>query len=154
MSCLLGGNRDIFFPKMSDALRLTKFSDIARRYVSQFGYEPFECASEDEARARAAELIAARKWPCYFFNSDTTGEKDFEEFFTDTEDLDMQRFQSIGVIQNEARFDPVVLDRFLHEIGGMLQDGRWERSQLVNLFNHMIPEFNHKETGKYLDGRM
>jgi FlaA1/EpsC-like NDP-sugar epimerase len=154
MSCLLGGNRDIFFPKMSDALRLTKFSDIARRYVSQLGYEPFECASEDEARDRAAELVAARKWPCYFFNSDTTGEKDFEEFFTDKEDLDMQRFESIGVIRNEARFDPTMLDLFLHEIGGMLQHGRWERSQLVDLFNRMIPEFNHKETGKFLDGRM
>ncbi len=154
MSCLLGGNRDIFFPKMSDALRLTKFSDIARRYVSQLGYEPFECASEDEARDRAAELVAARKWPCYFFNSDTTGEKDFEEFFTDKEDLDMRRFESIGVIRNEARFDPTMLDLFLHEIGGMLQHGRWERSQLVDLFNRMIPEFNHKETGKFLDGRM
>jgi hypothetical protein len=139
---------------MSDALRLTKFSDIARRYVSQLGYEPFECASEDEARDRAAELVAARKWPCYFFNSDTTGEKDFEEFFTDKEDLDMRRFESIGVIRNEARFDPTMLDLFLHEIGGMLQHGRWERSQLVDLFNRMIPEFNHKETGKFLDGRM
>jgi hypothetical protein len=66
----------------------------------------------------------------------------------------MRRFESIGVIRNEARFDPTMLDLFLHEIGGMLQHGRWERSQLVDLFNRMIPEFNHKETGKFLDGRM
>jgi FlaA1/EpsC-like NDP-sugar epimerase len=153
-SCLLGGNRDIFFPKMSDALRLTKFSDIACRYLSQLGYEPFECASEDEARSRAEELIAARKWPCYFFRSDTTGEKDFEEFFTDKEDLDMNRFRSIGVIRNEARFDESALQGFLDSIGEMLRKGQWDRSQLVDLFNRMIPEFNHKETGKFLDGRM
>lgn len=153
-SCLLGGNRDIFFPKMSDALRLTKFSDIACRYLDRLGYEPFECASEDEARSRAEELIAARKWPCYFFRSDTTGEKDFEEFFTDKEDLDMERFHSIGVIRNEARFDEMVLQGFLESIGAMLRNGQWDRSQLVDLFNRMIPEFNHKETGKFLDGRM
>jgi FlaA1/EpsC-like NDP-sugar epimerase len=153
-SCLLGGNRDIFFPKMSDALRLTKFSDIACRFLAQLGYEPFECSSEDEARGRAAELIAARKWPCYFFKSDTTGEKDFEEFFTDREDLDMARFRSIGVIRNEARFDEKALSDFLASIDAMLRAGRWDRSQLVDLFNRMIPEFNHKETGKFLDGRM
>lgn len=154
MSCMLANNREIFFPKMSDALRLTRFSDIAVRFLEQLGYEAYECASEDEARGRASELIASRRWPCYFFASDTTGEKDFEEFFTDKEDLDMRRFESIGVIRNEARFDPTMLDLFLHEIGGMLQHGRWERSQLVDLFNRMIPEFNHKETGKFLDGRM
>jgi FlaA1/EpsC-like NDP-sugar epimerase len=153
-SCLLGGNRDIFFPKMSDALRLTKFSDIACRYLAHLGYEPFECASEDEARGRAAELIAARRWPCYFFRSDTTGEKDFEEFFTDKEDLDMERFSSIGVIRNEARFEEAELEGFLESIGAMLRAGRWDRSQIVDLFNRMIPEFNHKETGKFLDGRM
>jgi len=82
MSCLLGENRDIFFPKLSEDLHLTTFSDIAVRYLADLGYEAFECATEDEARERAPELIAKKQWPCYFFSSDTTGEKDFEEFFT------------------------------------------------------------------------
>ena len=153
-SCLLGENRDIFFPKLSEKLHLITFSDIAVRYLAALGYEAYECASEDEARGRAAELIAQRKWPCYFFKSDTTGEKDFEEFFTDKEVLDMARFESIGVIKNDPVFDPAALDDFADRIESMKQRGLWEKAELVELFNKMIPDFNHKETGKYLDGRM
>ena len=154
MSCLLANNREIFFPKMSDALRLTRFSHIAVRFLEQLGYEPHECSSEDEARGRAAELIASRRWPCYFFASDTTGEKDFEEFFTDRETLDMGRFRSLGVIANDPSFDGATLDGFMRRIREMLAAGTWSRGELVELFNEMIPEFNHRETGKFLDGRM
>ncbi len=153
-SCLLGENRDIFFPKLSEKLHLITFSDIAVRYLASLGYEAYECATEDEARDRAAELIAQRKWPCYFFDSDTTGEKDFEEFFTDKEILDMGRFESIGVIKNEPVFVDAVLNEFLAVVEGLKQRGLWEKFELVDLFNKMIPDFNHKETGKYLDGRM
>lgn len=153
-SCLLGENRDIFFPKLSEKLHLITFSDIAVRYLAALGYEAYECESEDEARGRVAELIAQRKWPCYFFKSDTTGEKDFEEFFTDKEVLDMARFESIGVIKNDPVFDPAALDDFAARIESMKQRGSWEKAELVELFNKMIPDFNHKETGKYLDGRM
>jgi FlaA1/EpsC-like NDP-sugar epimerase len=79
LSGLLGNNRDIFFPKLSEHLHLITFSEIAVRYLRERGYEPYECESEEEARDRADELIANKQWPCYFFNSDTTGEKDFEE---------------------------------------------------------------------------
>lgn len=153
-SCLLGENRDIFFPKLSEALNLTRFSDIAMRYLRQHGYEPHECGSEEEARSRAEELIARRRWPCYFFASDTTGEKDFEEFFTDAETLDMQRFRSIGIVKNEARFDAARLDDFLARIGRIRSLPTWGKPELVELFNDMIPDFAHKETGKYLDARM
>ncbi len=91
MSCLLGENRDIFFPKLSEQLHLTTFSDIAERYIENLGYEPYHCSTEEEARDRSDELIASKRWPCYFFKSDTSGEKDFEEFFTDNEILDMNR---------------------------------------------------------------
>ena len=154
MSCLLGENRDIFFPKLSEKLHLITFSEIAVRYLKALGYEPYECASEDEARDRAEELIAQRKWPCYFFNSDTTGEKDFEEFFTDKEVLDMSRFDSLGVIKNEPVYEQELLDHFLKVIAGLKAQGLWEKVDLVDLFNKMIPDFKHKETGKYLDGRM
>jgi len=153
-SCLLGNNREIFFPKLSNALQLTRFSDIAVRFLEDLGFEPYECASEDEARGRAGELIAMRKWPCYFFKSDTTGEKDFEEFFTEGEDVNLARFESIGVISNPPSFDNAILDAFHVDIDAMLQSGKWDRSQLVSLFNRTIPEFRHSETGKFLDGRM
>ena len=153
-SCLLGDNRDIFFPKLSEQLDLTRFSDIAVRYLHALGFEPHECASEEEARGRAAELIARKRWPVYFFASDTTGEKDFEEFHTGTETLDMARFEAIGVIKNEPIFEEAKLEQFLATIHRIRAQPTWDKPELVDLFNHMIPEFQHKDTGKYLDSRM
>lgn len=153
-SCLLGDNRDIFFPKLSEQLDLTRFSDIAVRYLESLGFEPYPCASEDEARDRAAELIASKRWPVYFFASDTTGEKDFEEFYTGAETLDMERFEALGVIKNEPEYDEAKLAHFLSTIDRLRAQATWDKPELVELFNFMIPEFQHKETGKYLDGRM
>jgi UDP-N-acetylglucosamine 4,6-dehydratase len=154
MSCLLGDNRDILFPKLSEKLHLTTFAEIAVKYLESLGYEPQLCATEDEARGRAEELIATKRWPCYFFDSDTTGEKDFEEFFTADESLDMDRFESIGVIRNEPVFDAQQLDHFVTRIGELKAAGLWDKTDLVALFHEMIPDFAHKETGKYLDARM
>lgn len=154
MSCLLGGNRDIFFPKLTEALDLTRFSDIAVRYLESLGFTPYECATEDEARARSAELIAKKQWPVYFFGSDTTGEKDFEEFYTHSEELDLDRFYSVGVIKNEPDFDSERLDWFLSSISKIRSSASWQKPEIVALFNEMILDFNHKETGTYLDSRM
>jgi FlaA1/EpsC-like NDP-sugar epimerase len=154
MSCLLGENRDIFFPKLSEQLHLTSFSDIAERYIENLGYEPYHCSTEEEARDRSDELIASKRWPCYFFKSDTSGEKDFEEFFTDKETLDMDRFQNLGVIKSEGNFRSDMLDNFLEVIHDLRAQTVWEKAPIVDLFNEMIPDFDHKETGKYLDGRM
>lgn len=154
MSCLLGENRDIFFPKLAEELHLTRFSDIAVRYLEERGYEPYECASEDEARDRAPELIAGGSWPCYFFDSDTTGEKDFEEFFTDAEVLDLDRFSGIGIVKSELAYEDSVLDAFLEGIEALRSKGRWDREDLVRLFHQTLPGFDHKETGKFLDNRM
>lgn len=153
LSCLLGGNRDIFFPKLSEKLHLITFADIAVCYLHQLGFEPYECESEQEARCRTEELIAYKKWPCYFFNSDTTGEKDFEEFYTGEEDLDMSRFESIGVIRNSPKFDTDKLDRFQNGIA-TLQQSTWSKKDLLELFFELLPDFAHVETGKYLDQRM
>jgi FlaA1/EpsC-like NDP-sugar epimerase len=154
LSGLLGGNRDIFFPKLSEKLHLITFSEIAVRYLRERGYEPYECESEDEARDRAEELIANKQWPCYFFKSDTTGEKDFEEFFTDNEDLDMERFDTVGVIKNQPDFDEAKLDDFMGGIETLREKGTWTKDDIVKLYFGLMPEFAHKETGKYLDQRM
>jgi FlaA1/EpsC-like NDP-sugar epimerase len=154
LSALLGNNRDIFFPKLSEKLHLITFSDIANRYLQNRGYEPYECESEDEARDRAEYLIANKQWPCYFFKSDTTGEKDFEEFFTDREDLDIKRFETIGVIQNQPEFDNNALDDFMDGIEMLRNQHAWNKEDIVKLYFGLLPEFEHKETGKYLDQRM
>jgi FlaA1/EpsC-like NDP-sugar epimerase len=154
LSCLTGDNRDIYFPKLDEELNLVTFSSIAELYLKDLGYEPVKCATEQEARESVVKLKAQHKYPVYFFNSDTTGEKDFEEFYTDKEILVMDRFESIGVIKNELNYDSVKLDMFTKSIEDMRKAGTWERGQLIDLFNEMIPEFNHKETGKFLDSRM
>ena len=154
LSGLLGNNRDIFFPKLSEKLHLITFSEIAVRYLRERGYEPYECKSEDEARERAEELIASNQWPCYFFKSDTTGEKDFEEFFTDSEDLDMERFEAVGVIRNQPEFDEAKLGEFMNGINALREKGFWDKEDIVKLYFGLLHEFAHKETGKYLDQRM
>lgn len=154
MSTLLGENRDVVFPKLDYDLNLITFSEIAVKYLENMGYEPVECATEDEARARVSELKAQKKYPVCFFGSDTTGEKDFEEFYTDNETLDMDRFKTLGIIKNEAVFDESKLAMFTERIGAMRASGVWTRGEMIDLFNEMIPNFNHKETGKFLDSKM
>ncbi|EIV8644079.1 UDP-N-acetylglucosamine 4,6-dehydratase [Vibrio parahaemolyticus] len=154
MSCIFGENRDIFFPKLSEALHLISFADIAVKYLEQLGFEPYLCSSEDEARELAKTLPEQGQWPCLFTESDTTGEKDFEEFFTDNEVLDMERFENLGIIKNEPSFDQDLLTLFEQSIAAMKDKREWNKEQIVELFFTMIPDFGHKETGKYLDSKM
>lgn len=154
MSCIFGDNRDIFFPKLSESLHLISFADIAVKYLDELGYEPHLCKTEDEARELMATLPSQGKWPCLFTASDTTGEKDFEEFFTDKETLDMERFTNLGVIKNEADYDNGLVNLFDKEVQMMRDNKSWTKEQIVNLFFKMIPDFGHKETGKYLDSKM
>lgn len=190
LSAVLGENRDLFFPKLSEQLHLITFADIAVRYLKMLGYEPYICDSEEEARrffddfkssfessangienlkskVQNLELQASQNynqspfttqhspnyWPCYFFNSDTTGEKDFEEFYTEDEVIDWDRFKDIGVIKSNLVVEEEKLDYFIGKIAELQSKG-WTKQDLVTLFNFMLPNFNHKETGKYLDQRM
>ena len=154
MSCLLGENRDILFPKLSEELHLAKFTDIADRYLHSLGFEAFHCQSEEEARERAQELISSKRWPCFFSQSDTSGEKDFEEFYTNREILDMNRFKNIGVIKNKPDYNSLQLDNFINTINDIRSSETWSKEVIVELFKDMIPDFDHKETHKYLDGKM
>jgi FlaA1/EpsC-like NDP-sugar epimerase len=154
MSCIFGENRDIFFPKLSEALHLITFADIAVKYLQQLGFEPHLCESEDEARELVKTLPAQGKWPCLFASSDTTGEKDFEEFFTDKETLDMERFANLGIIKNAPLYQQALLELFEKEIFQMKSAREWNKEDLVKLFFTMLPDFGHKETGKYLDSKM
>ena len=153
-SCVLGGNRDIFFPKLEESLHLISFADIAVKYLENLGYEPYLCETEEEARTDIEKHIANKKWPCLFTKSDTTGEKDFEEFFTDSEVLDMERFNGIGIIKNEPTYDNDKLNHFSDTIEQLKSKKSWNKDILVDLFHYMIPDFGHKETGKYLDSKM
>ena len=154
MSCIFGENRDIFFPKLSEHLHLVTFADIAVKYLSALGYEPYICHDEEEARQLANTLPSQKKWPCLFTASDTTGEKNFEEFFTEHEILDMERFSNLGIIKNELDIDEEKLHLFEQTTRDLKNRMSWNKNDLVNLFHQMIPGFGHKETGKYLDAKM
>jgi hypothetical protein len=159
MSCIFGENRDIFFPKLSESLHLITFAEIAVNYLKQLGYEPYISSSEEEARqffntAQSSELTAHKYWPCLFTESDTTGEKDFEEFFTEKEVLDMGRFENLGIIKNDLNVELEKLNHFENRIESLRAGGIWTKQEIVDLFHFMIPDFGHKETGKYLDAKM
>jgi FlaA1/EpsC-like NDP-sugar epimerase len=154
ISCIFGENRDIFFPKLNESLHLISFAEIAIKYLEHLGYEAYLCESEVEARLLAETLPAQGKWPCLFTNSDTSGEKDFEEFFTKHETLDMAKFNNIGVIKNEPLFNNELLDNFVAFIDSRKLAKSWTKEQIVYLFFKILPDFGHKETGKYLDGKM
>ncbi|MDA1364050.1 MAG: UDP-N-acetylglucosamine 4,6-dehydratase [Candidatus Marinimicrobia bacterium] len=154
VSCLLGENRDILFPKLNEELDLITFSSIAKQFLSFYGYEPYECETEQEARAMSKDLISKKKWPCYFFKSDTTGEKDFEEFFTQNEDLDLERFIKIGVVKSSLNFSNDKLNFFVNEINKIRSSESWSKEEIVNLFKDVLPDFEHIEKGKNLDQKM
>lgn len=154
LSCLLGENRDIFFPKLSEELHLITFSEIAEKYLHSLGLQPLICKTEEEARSAMCNIDLKKSWPCFFSASDTTGEKDFEEFFTEAETLDFNRFQNIGIIKNDPIYNQAKLNHFENIIQSCLNQKRWNKDDIIELFNFMIPNFHHKETGKYLDGKM
>ncbi|MDA3892328.1 MAG: UDP-N-acetylglucosamine 4,6-dehydratase [Salinivirgaceae bacterium] len=154
MSCIFGKNRDIFFPKLNEDLHLVTFADIAIKYLNNLGFNAYLCNNEDEARQLTKSLPKESKWPCLFTKSDTTGEKDFEEFYTDNETLDLDRFKSLGIIKNSIDYDNEKIDNFVRTIGLMRENIQWTKNDILDLFHKMIPGFGHKETGKYLDSKM
>ena len=154
LSCLFGENRDIFFPKLSQDLHLITFKEIAETFLSFHGFQPHYCGSEEEARELALTLPEKNLWPCLFSASDTTGEKDFEEFFSKDEILDLQTYANVGIIKNEPAFDQKKLNHFKSSINIMRESKLWHKKDLLGLFQDLIKNFSHIDKGKYLDDKM
>ncbi|MAG85883.1 MAG: UDP-N-acetylglucosamine 4,6-dehydratase [Flavobacteriaceae bacterium] len=153
LSCIEGDNRDIFFPKLNAELDLLSFSDIGINYLKFHSYKPKIFSNEEEARA-GVKCIKEGFWPCYFFKSDTTGEKGFEEFFLENDAITLENYNKIGIIKNEWPDDEALLSSFLSEISRMKLTGHWNREIIIDLFSKMVPNFSHSEKGKYLDSKM
>ena len=154
LSTLLGENLDIFFPKLTETLHEATFKDMAIDFLDGKGFEAFECASEEEARKRCTELIAQKKWPCYFFDSDTSGEKGFEEFFTSNEEVVLNKFDGVGIVKLSQNIDLQRLDAFEANLAKWRKSGSWDRQALIQILKDAVPEFQHVEKGKNLDQRM
>ena len=154
LSCALGRNREVFFPNLAEGRDEKTFAQIAQDLLQALGYTPVECASEAEAKARVAELLPRQQWPCYFFASDTTGEKEYEEFFAPDEAVDLGRFRRVGVVCQQDDADRAGLERFLTFARQAKSDPRVEKQDFVREIARVVPAMQHQETGKNLDQKM
>lgn len=154
VSCIFGANRDIFFPSPNTGLKLVNFQDVAKRYITELKYEIKEYDSEDEARSMARTDIVNGRWPCYFFDTDTAGEKPYEEFYTKNEKIDVVTYRTFGVIKNQLRFDDGILNEFAIELERMSGRSDILVSDLSAAIAKLVPDFVHYSKDKSLDERM
>jgi FlaA1/EpsC-like NDP-sugar epimerase len=154
LACVLGAPADIFFPQLDEPRMLT-FATIADALLRELGYEPDPCATEDEARAKAA----ARKpddttWPVYYFASETSGEKPFEEFYTVEEDVDLDSFVALGIVRGRASNDVAGIRTTLDDLRALFARPDLPKEAIVDVLATLVPTFHHVETGKSLDQKM
>lgn len=152
-SCIMGKNRDIFFPKLTIEENGTSFKDIAVKFLASQGYEAIPFASEMEAKKNVS-IIKDNKWPCYFFESDTTGEKPAEEFYTSTDIVDWEKYKDVGVISNEPNYSGDDLEEFIESVEVWRNSESWKKRDIVQIFQKIVPNFKHEEKNKYLDEKM
>lgn len=158
LACMLGNPGEIFFPKLDEADML-RFSDIATALLQTLGMEPYLCRTEAEAKTFHAHhppslIPHTSSYPVYFFPSDTSGEKSFEEFYTQDEELDMERFQALGVIQNAPCQELGDIEQMLKQLRSLFDNDTISKQEIVALIEEYIPNFEHIETGKGLDMKM
>ena len=154
LACMLGENREIFFPKLEEAQMMT-FDAIATELLHQYGYEVLECGSDEEAIEKAEELKAGSKlYPVHYSGSDTSGEKPFEEFVTSSETADMARFGSLGVITGKTIPDKSRIDVLFEDLNEAFEKLETTKEEVVAIMKDYLPAFEHIETGKSLDSKM
>lgn len=153
LSCILGENREIFFPKLEEAQMMT-FDGIARELLKAHGYDVLECSSDAEAVDKAEELKnSGKQYPVYFGVSDTSGEKPFEEFVTDTETADYDRFQSLGVITGKLIPNKEMVEKLFYDLNAAFES-ETTKEVVLGIMKEYLPNFEHIETGKSLDSKM
>ena len=153
LACMLGENREIFFPKLEEA-QMATFDGIGTALLEAQGYEVLECTSDAEAVEKAEALKAGgRLYPVHYAKSDTSGEKPFEEFVTEEETADMGRFEALGVITGKGVPDKGRVKELFRKLGKAF-DGETTKEEIVGIMAEYLPGFKHIETGKGLDSKM
>ncbi len=154
LACMLGANREIFFPKLEEAQMMT-FDAIATALLREYGYEVLQCDSDEEAIEKAEALReGSRCYPVHYSGSNTSGEKAFEEFYTDQETVDMVRFSSLGVITGKEMPDADKVDAVLKELNAAFEKPDLHKEEVVEIIKRYLPNFEHIEKGKSLDSKM
>lgn len=154
LACILGKSGEVFYPKLGEE-KMKTFSSICDDFIRVMGYEKRECSSEEEAKRLASEMRQGDKeYPVLYFKSDTTGEKDFEEFYVEGEEKDTDRFESLGVIlpkENRPRAEVV---EFMGNLEKIFSKPDFTKAQVVDCLREFLPNFEHEEKGKNLDQKM
>ncbi len=155
LSCIFGENGDVFFPKFEKENHLKTFDQLAINFLENIGYKAIKCKTEQEARDWFSQKGNTNQWPCYFSSSETTGEKEEEEFYTNSEKLDLDLFKFIGVIKNipNPRLSKKIRV-FKDKIEAFKKEKNWSRDCLIDIFKGTLDEFYHIEKGKFLDDKM
>lgn len=154
LACMLGENRAIFFPKLEEEQMMT-FDSIAENLLHEYGYQILKCQSDEEAIDKSENLKkGGNLYPVHFAVSDTSGEKPFEEFYTDTETVDMDRFQALGVITDKEKCDQNKLLRLLADLENIFRGQEVEKEEVIHIIGEYLPNFSHIETGRSLDSKM
>lgn len=154
LSCILGENRAIFFPKLAEAQMMT-FDAIGTELLKAYGYEVLECGSDEEAIEKAEDLKGgSNRYPVHYAASDTSGEKHFEEFVTDTEAADYDRFTSLGVITGKEIPDKSRVESLFADLSAVFEKQRTSKEEVIAIMKGYLPNFEHIETGKSLDSKM
>ena len=154
LACMLGKNREIFFPKLEDAQMMT-FDTIARELLKEQGFEVLECETDEEAIDKAEQLKnGSKKYPVHFSESNTSGEKPFEEFYTDTEKVDMNRLNALGIIVDKEISDRDRIEKLFSELKEEFEKEETTKNKIVQIIKDYLPNFEHIETGKSLDSKM
>lgn len=153
LACMLGNNREIFFPKLKEAQMMT-FDKIAIALLEEHGYDVLQCESDEQAIDKAEALKnGSNKYPVHFSESDTSGEKAYEEFYTDDEEVDMTRFESLGIVVEKDLPDKGRLDELFIHLNKAFER-ETTKEEVVSILENYLPNFNHIETGKSLDSKM
>lgn len=154
LACVLGKSGEVFFPKLGEEQMLT-FSAICDAFVDANGLSKQEVHSDDEAKRIAHEMANDEKnYPVVYTASNTTGEKAYEEFYVPGEQVNMERFMSLGVVeQTESRsMDEVVC--FFDKLQQIFASPAFTKAEVVDAIRAFLPNFEHEEKGKNLDQKM
>lgn len=160
LACILGRAGEVFFPKLGED-QMRTFSSICDDFITANGLEKDPCSTDEEAKQKAAALKVSPAggdlegaYPTVYFTSDTTGEKAYEEFYVPGEKIDMQRFQSLGVVEQTTRHSMDEVNSFFDKLEFIFQKDDFTKAQVVDAIKTFIPNFEHEEKGKNLDQKM
>ena len=154
LSCMLGDNREIFFPKLEEEQMMT-FDKIATALLKEYGYNVLECASDEEAVDKAENLKnGSKNYPVHYSGSDTSGEKAYEEFYTEKEKVDLSRMKALGVITDKTIPDKDKIKVLFDRLNKIFDNAVTKKDEVIAIIQEYLPEFEHIETGKSLDSKM